>query len=126
MGRIIKTNYMDIDMDIITFEDMPSEILKEMFILCGKEVAVSIMEQFAGTFITIPARPFEKLERRLAIKEFDGTTASLRKIARTYNIAEPSIRVLLKKSGLKNSIPADGQLNILDELAKQNNAENED
>ncbi len=42
MGRIIKTEYLDIDIDLLTVDDMPNEILKEMYELCGRDVAVSV------------------------------------------------------------------------------------
>lgn len=111
MGRIIKTEYLDIDIDLITLDDMPNEILREMYELCGREVAVSLMENFCGSILTIPTRPFEKVIRRIATEEFDGTTASIRNIARKYKIADPVIRKLLKQSNVKN-IPVEGQLGL--------------
>ena len=80
---------------------MPSESLKEVFELCGRDVAVSLMEHQNGVFLLMPARPFLKLERRLLLKEFDGTTASLRRIARKYCMSEVVVREVLKKSRVK-------------------------
>lgn len=118
MGRIIKTEYLDIDIDLLTVDDMPNEILKEMYELCGRDVAVSLMENFCGSFLHIPARPFDKIIRRIATEEFDGTTASIRNIARKYKMAEPVIRKLLKQSNVKN-VPVDGQLGLFNRNEEQ-------
>ena len=118
MGKIIKTEYIDIDIDLLTINDMPNEILKEIYTLCGRDVAVSLMENFCGSFLTIPARPFDKIVRRIATEEFDGTTASIRNIARKYKIAEPVIRKLLKQSKIKN-VPIEGQIGLFDKNEKQ-------
>jgi len=101
MGRKVNTEHMTIDIDLIDLEDMPNESLKEIYELCGREVAVSLMENQNGVFIMMPARPFIKLERRIMLKEFDGTTASLRRIARKFCISEVVVRDILKKARVK-------------------------
>ena len=101
MGRKVKTEHLTVDIDVISENDMPNEALKEIYAICGREVAVSLMENQCGVFIMMPARPFIKLERRLMIEEFDGTTASLRRIARKFSISEVVIRDILKKAKVK-------------------------
>lgn len=101
MGRQVKTEHLMVDIDWITEDDMPNEALKEIYGSCGRDVAVSLMENQNGIFIMMPARPFIKLERRLMIEEFDGSGASLRKMARKYNISEAVIRNILKKAKVK-------------------------
>ena len=115
MGREVKTEHLIIDIDCITEDDMPNEALKEIYALCGKEVAVSLMENQNGIFIMMPARPFKKLEKRMMISEFDGSAASLRQLARKYSLSEVVIRDILKKANIK--APA---LNIK-EMEKANN-----
>ena len=110
MGRIVNTNNLKVDIDDITFEDMPNEVFEEIFTFCGKDVAISLMEQQAGVQIFVPARPFFKLERRLMLEEYKGTNSSLRNLARKYKMTEASIREWFKKS--KIDIPVDGQLDM--------------
>ena len=101
MGRQVKTEHLMVDIDMITEEDMPNEALREIYGQCGRDVAVSLMESQNGIFIMMPAKPFKKLERRLMIEEFDGTCASLRKMARKYSMSEVAIREILKKAQVK-------------------------
>ncbi|MBR1754035.1 hypothetical protein IJ732_04285 [bacterium] len=97
MGREIKTEHTYVDIDEISIDDMPCEMLKEIYATCGKEVAVSLMEHQNGVFIMMPAHPFKLLENRLMVREFDGTTASIRNISRKYDISEVRLRGLLRK-----------------------------
>lgn len=104
MGRKIKTEHTFVDIDDITEEDMPNDTLKEVFGTCGREVAVSLMEHQSGVFIMMPARPFLKLEQRLMIEEFDGSPASLRQVARKYNVSESRIRYIIRTNARKNNL----------------------
>ena len=97
MGRLIQTEHVTVDIDDITEDDMPNETLREIFSICGAEVAISLMEHQSGIFILMPARPFLKLEQRLMLEEFDGSASSLRQIARKYNVSESRIRYMFKK-----------------------------
>ena len=101
MGRTINTGHLQIDIEDITVDDMPNDALKEIFDLCGKEVAISLMEHQNGVFIFMPARPFMKLEKRIMISEFDGSPTSIRNIARKYCISEAIVRDELKKAKLQ-------------------------
>lgn len=113
MGRKVKTINLTVDIDDITKQDMPNEMFEEIFDMCGKEVAVSLLENQCGVMIAVPARPFIKLERRLMIDEFDGTTASIRKIARKYQITEAVVRDELKRN--RKNVPVEGQLDMFAE-----------
>lgn len=104
MGREVKTEHAVVDIDKITIDDMPNEALREVYEFCGRDVAVSLMEHQNGVFIMMPSRPFKKLEQRLMIEEFDGTTASLRSISRKYDISEVMLRGILRKAK-RNSKP---------------------
>ena len=102
MGREVKTEHTIVDIDRITIEDMPNEALREVFEYCGRDVAVSLMEHQNGGFIMMPSRPFKKLEQRLMIEEFDGSTASIRQLSRKYDISEVMLRGILRKARKKN------------------------
>ena len=97
LGREVQTDHTKVDIDKITIDDMPNEALREIFEYCGRDVAVSLMEHQNGVFIMMPAHPFRKLEQRLMIEEFNGTTASLRSISRKYDISEMTLRNLIRK-----------------------------
>jgi len=103
MGREVKTEHAKIDIERITIDDMPNDALREIYEYCGREVAVSLMEHQNGVFIMMPSRPFKKLEQRLMVEEFDGTTASLRNISRKYDISEVMLRSVLRKARKKKA-----------------------
>ncbi len=115
MGKIIETMFVNFDIDDVTVDDMPNEVFKEIYEMCGKDVAISLMKEFTGVVIQVPSKPFYKIERKKALSEFDGTTASIRHIARKYNITENRIRELLKKSHADT--PSTGQISMFDGLA---------
>lgn len=110
----IQTEHLTVNIKDITRDDMPSEFLTEVYDLCGKDVALSLMVHQKGVNVFIPSRPFLKLERRLLVDEFDGTSASLRRIARKYSMSEGVIRQILKKAS-RTPLPADGQIGLFDE-----------
>lgn len=110
MGKIIKTPYINFDIDIITVDDMPNQTFKEIYELCGKEVAISLLQNYAGCQIQVPARAFYNLRQRLLKSEFDGTTESIRYLARKYGFTEYRVREALKAA--KVDVPAEGQLEL--------------
>ncbi len=110
MGKIIKTQFIDFDIDIITIDDMPNSTFREIYELCGKEVAVSLLENYAGCQIQVPSRAFYYLRQRLLKAEFDGTAESIRYLARKYNFTEARIREFLKDA--KVNVPVEGQLSL--------------
>lgn len=110
MGKIIKTPFIDFDIDVITIDDMPNNTFKEIYELCGKDVAVSLLQNYSGCQIQVPARAFYYLRQRLLKDEFDGTTESIRYLARKYGFTQARIREFLKEA--KISVPAEGQLGL--------------
>lgn len=116
MGKIIKTPFLDFDIDIITIEDMPNETFREIYELCGKEVAVSLLQHYAGCQIQVPSRAFYYLRQRILKDEFDGTTASIRLLARKYNFTQARIREILKEA--KVDVPVDGQLGLFEDSSQ--------
>lgn len=65
--------------------------------LIGFENTVKIYENFCGSQINFPTKFFSKeFVLKEAIESYDGTSASINKIAIKYNYSERTIRKLLK------------------------------
>lgn len=90
------------DSNDVIVDDMPNEIFREIFDFCGADTALSLLKHMNGNTIQVPTRGFINLEKRYICADYDGTTASIRKIARKHNITEGYIREVLKS----NRIPA--------------------
>lgn len=105
---IFNYNGLKIDTKDLIEDDMPNEIFKEIFVICGVEVAVSILLNMQGNIIQVPTRGMQKLEKRIIVSEYDGTSASIRKIARTLAVSETYIRDVLRR--YKKDIPSEGQM----------------
>ena len=69
------------------------EVISE---LIGFDNTTKLYKHFAGSQINFPTRLFSKeFVLREAIKAYDGTSASINKIAVKYNYSERTIRKLL-------------------------------
>ncbi len=112
MGKLIETPYINFDIDIITVDDMPNQTFREIYELCGKEVAISLLQNYAGCQIQVPSRAFYNLRQRLLKAEFDGTAESIRYLARKYGFTEARVREALKAA--KVEIPTEGQLGLFE------------
>lgn len=65
--------------------------------LIGFDNTSKIYKHFAGSQINFPTRLFSKeFVLQEAIKSYDGTSASINKIAVKYNYSERTVRKLLK------------------------------
>jgi len=114
MGRILKFDGMQIDTDEIISDDMPNEIMKEIYEICGKDTALSLLEYQRGVVIQVPTRAFDKLKKRMVGEFYDGTTASIRRICRKFNISDTRVREILKEQRVKT--PDENQLSLLPEF----------
>ena len=66
--------------------------------LVGFDNCSKIYKHFAGSQINFPTRLFSKeFDLQEAIKSYDGTSASINKIAVKYNYSERTVRKLLKE-----------------------------
>ncbi len=66
--------------------------------LIGFDNTSKIYKHFAGSQINFPTRLFSKeFVLQEAIKSYDGTSASINKIAVKYNYSERTVRKLLKE-----------------------------
>lgn len=111
-NNLIEFEGFKIPIETITEEDMPNEILKEVYGLNGKDVAISLMLYQRGVTIQVPSKPFEKIKKRILKDMYDGTTASIRKIARTFGLAEGRIREILKDQSF--DVPDERQIGLFD------------
>lgn len=101
-----------IDTDELTADDMPTEVFKEIFDLCGAEVAVSLLINMQGNPITIPTNGMKKIIQKIIAKRYDGTTASIRQMTRDFKVSESYIRYILNEVKIKP--PAPNQLGLFD------------
>lgn len=107
---IFKYNNLEIDTEELTAEDMPNEVFSEIFELCGADAAVSILINMRGNLIQVPAKGgLSKIEKKIILDDYDGTTTSIRKIARRFGITEGYIRKVLAnnkiQAPLENQMP---------------------
>ena len=113
--EITTHNGITINSDDIKKEDMPSTLFQEIYELCGVETALKLLKYMVGNLIQVPTRGFINIEKRLILDRYDGTTASLRAIARDLKVPENFIRKVLSESRIQ--VPVDGQIGLFDEVA---------
>ena len=88
-------NY-EIPLKEITPDDMPNDVMREVYDFCGVDVAVSLLIHMRGNQILVPTKGLKLLERKIINKFYDGTASSIRNIARNLNLSEVYIRHILK------------------------------
>ncbi len=77
--------------------------------LIGFDNTVKLYKHFCGSQVNFPTRLFSKeFVLREAIKAYDGTSASINKIAVKFNYSERTVRKLLKDH-IANHIDEDDQ-----------------
>lgn len=102
---IFEYNGLKIDSEKLRKEDMPTEIFEEIFEICGADTALSLLIKMSGNLIQVPTRGMQKIEKKIIINDYDGTTASIRDIARRFNISEMYIRNILSESRIQTPSP---------------------
>lgn len=103
----------------VTMNDIP-EGMKLVADLCGLNIAVLLLQNLKGLTFSVPSNGFEQIEKKIILQEFDGTTATLKKLALQLDLNEKTVRGILKKYKLEDT---DGQL-CLFEKGWQNNVKN--
>lgn len=109
-NNFIECDGFKISKDTITEEDMPNETLKEIYGICGSDVAISLCQYQRGVAINVPAQPWNKIRNRILKEMYDGTTASIRNIARKFGLPEPRIREILKNQ--RYNVPDERQIGL--------------
>ena len=107
---IIKCGGIEVDTEKLTVDDMPTEVFREIFVLCGVNVAMELLLNMPGNIIQVPARGLANIEKRLilqAFEKFPPTTALIRRLCRDFKTSEWYIRDLLVQN--KKQVPCDGQ-----------------
>ena len=111
---IFMYNGLEIKSEEVTLDDMPNEVFREIYELCGVDCALSLLINMNACLIQVPTRGLCNIEKRLVVADYDGTTASIRNIARKYNISESYIRNILKENSI--TTPCPGQLGLLNNV----------
>lgn len=111
-NNFIECDGFKFEKEIITKDDMPNEVLKEVYEMCGRDVAVLLMLYQRGVNVQVPSQPWNKIRNRILKEMFDGTTASIRKIARKFGLAEARVREILKAE--KFDVPDERQIGLFD------------
>ena len=106
-------NGLEINSEDVTVDDMPNEVFREIYEFCGVDCALSLLINMNACLIQVPTKGLCNIEKKLVVKDYNGTTASIRNIARKYNISETYIRNILKEN--KITTPATGQLDLFDD-----------
>lgn len=114
----ILVGYVPFKVSELTENDMPSKIMKDVFTLCGVDTAVKLLTYFQGNVIQIPTRPWQSLQEKYIIDNYDNTSDSIKLIARSICVSEKFIRDVLKKQNPNRIIPSEGQRSIFDELSE--------
>ena len=88
-------------MIVIDINDKKSTMLNGVYEtiadLVGFDNAVKLYEYFRGNQVNFPTKLFSKeFVLQEAIKNYDGTSESIKRIATKYNYSERTIRKLLK------------------------------
>lgn len=111
----INMGYIEVPTEDISSDDMPNDLMKDIFDLCGRDTAIKLLVFFAGNTIAIPIRAWNTLQKNFILKNYDGKAATIKKIARKLCVTEKYIREILRQNHFKN-VPVVGQLTILDAL----------
>lgn len=82
---------------IDTLPNIELEILAEN---CGLDFVKELMVNGTGNYIQIPANPFRKTKEQYILKNYDGTSKSIIKMAVECDVSVIYIRKLLKRKGL--------------------------
>lgn len=104
-------NGLKINSEDVTVDDMPTEIFREIYELCGVDVALSLLINMCANIIQVPAKGLTNIIKRIILKDYDGSTASIRRISRRFAIPELQVRKILSDNKIQtpdekqNSLP---------------------
>lgn len=114
----ITIDYKGYKNQTISIDDMPSETFELIADNCGLNVAVSLLKNASGLTIFVPSNGFEALERRIILREYDGSAVTIKKLALRLNLTEKTVRNYIANGRL---IPAvEGQQNLFPEGWQKN------
>lgn len=121
----IQVGRLKIKTEDLTVDDMPTQIMKDVFELCGRETAIKLLIYMQGNIIQVPARPWINIQIEYIKEKYDYTARSIKDIARTLGLSEKFVRDVLKKEVKPKIIPCEGQRDIfqqLEEIEKEGKA----
>lgn len=103
-------DYKGFKIENITVEDMPNELFEDIAVICGLDIAVALLDKFAGNEITVPKNGFEKIEKKIILTEYDGSAISIKRLARQLQQTEKTIRNILSKYRIEPAV--EGQVSL--------------
>lgn len=112
----IHVGRLKIKTEDLTVDDMPTQIMKDVFELCGRETAIKLLVYMQGNIIQVPARPWLNIQIQYIKEKYDYSAHSIKDIARTIGVSEKFVREVLKTKIKVKDVPVEGQLNIKDEF----------
>ena len=98
---------MKFPVEELTVEDMPTQIMRDVFECCGAEVAVKLLLYFSGSYVLIPTNGLKMLENKVIYKYYDGSAISIKRLARNLGTSETRIRSVLKNPPEKGQCQLD-------------------
>lgn len=98
----------------ITVNDMPNELFRDIAEMCGIDAAVRLLENFSGVTIAVPVRGFEKIEKKIILREYtkDYSSITIKRLAGRLNMVEKNIRNVLQNYGFEPDV--EGQIHLFD------------
>lgn len=85
----------EIAVDGMTAADMPNNDLFDVAKSCTDAVAVSLVKNCAGMYITVPKRSTAKVARKFVLDKFDGSNA--KQLARVTGISLRNVYEIIEK-----------------------------
>lgn len=81
----------------ISIEDMPNDDWVDIAKICGVDLAVKLLKDFAGLTIPVPKTWDEKLKKKYIKKHYNGDRKSMKKVVRVCDISERQVYQIYKE-----------------------------
>lgn len=114
----IHVGRLKIKTEDLTVDDMPTQIMKDVFELCGRETAIKLLVYMQGNIIQVPARPWLNIQIQYIKEKYDYSAHSIKDIARTIGVSEKFVREVLKTKIKVKNVPVEGQRTLDDEFKR--------
>lgn len=104
---------IEIDINDIELDDMPNDDFKDIYEICGVEVALTILTYFTGTNITVPVKAFDRIKKKIIKNQYDGTRKSIKRLCRELGMTERTVTAIISEMGV--TPPTEGQMSLFGE-----------
>ena len=82
----------------LDIKDMPNDTFEDIAILCGIETALKLLKEMSGNNIYVPRNGFKLAKDRYIRKHYDGSTDSIRRLARECGVSERYIYTVINET----------------------------